>query len=171
MFNKHDAGKILTMKQDIGSDRLLRDHHPRLSSSWSAVPPACRSSVAAAYYVPHSVVFNHNPSFGKIIYHLIFLILVENVGNGFFFKQGNTKTLGKLWKSFVPYFLLLWELHTRLVCDRKPNNNIRLISHVKVCVGGFQGNENTLCDTIMADTYRYTFIQTIGRKHQEWTLM
>ena len=107
MFNKHDAGKILTMKQDIGSDRLLRDHHPRLSSSWSAVPPACRSSVAAAYYVPHSVVFNHNPSFGKIIYHLIFLILVENVGNGFFFKQGNTKTLGKLWKSFVPYFLLL----------------------------------------------------------------
>ena len=85
MFNRHDAGKILTMKQDTGSDSLLRDHHPHLSSSWSAVPLACPSSVAAAYYVPCSVVFNHNPFFGKIIYHLIFFILVENVGNGFFF--------------------------------------------------------------------------------------
>lgn len=48
-------------------------------------------------------MFNHNPFFGKIIYHLIFLILVENVGNGFFFKYGNAKTLDKLWKSFVPF--------------------------------------------------------------------
>lgn len=85
MFNKHDTGKIMTLKQNIGSDNILGYHHPRLwSSSWSAVPPACPSSVTAAYYVPRSVVFNHNPSFGKIIYYLIFLILVENVGNGFF---------------------------------------------------------------------------------------
>ena len=53
--------------------------------------------------MPSSVMFNHNPSFGEIVYYLIFLffILVENVGNGFF-KQGNTETLGKLLKSFVP---------------------------------------------------------------------
>lgn len=98
MFNKHDTGKIMTLKQNIGSDNILGYHHPRLwSSSWSAVPPACPSSVTAAYYVPR------NPSLGKIIYYLIYLILVENVAMDFF-KQGNTKTLGKLLKSLYLTF-------------------------------------------------------------------
>ena len=39
MFNKHDTGKIVTVKQNTGSDSILRYHHPCLwSSSWSAVP-------------------------------------------------------------------------------------------------------------------------------------